>query len=187
MNENTLNIDKIKKSVNFEMELEERMNKNLSASKMDGEKLCQSVRIGENCPKVKTNPGILGASILGPNSKIHKPKADELAKDVRNALDKAKQNYEMVNHPKHYNNYDVEVVDMMERIWGTKATIEWCKMTAYKYRMRMGTKPGENDSPEAMKNKLLEDFNKEQWYLNKAKELSDKKDATKLRDIIEDK
>ncbi len=85
-----------------------------------------------------------------------------------------KTSYEMVNHPQHYNNYDVEVVDMMEKIWGTKATMEWCKMTAYKYRMRMGTKPGKNDSPEAMKNKLLEDFNKEQWYLKKANELKSK-------------
>lgn len=83
-------------------------------------------------------------------------------------------NYEMVNHPKHYNNYDVEVVDMMEKIWGTKATMEWCKMTAYKYRMRMGTKPAENDTKEAMQKKLMEDFNKEQWYLAKAKELSSK-------------
>jgi len=83
-------------------------------------------------------------------------------------------NYEMVNHPKHYNNYDVEVVDMMEKIWGTKATMEWCKMTAYKYRMRMGTKPAEDDTKEAMQKKLMEDFNKEQWYLAKAKELSSK-------------
>lgn len=82
--------------------------------------------------------------------------------------------YEMVNHPQHYNNYDVEVVDMMERIWGTKATMEWCKMTAYKYRMRMGTKPGKDETKEAMKAKLMEDFNKEQWYLAKAKELSSK-------------
>ena len=83
-------------------------------------------------------------------------------------------NYEMVNHPQHYNNYDVEVVDMMEKIWGTKATMEWCKMTAYKYRMRMGTKPAEDDTKEAMQKKLMEDFNKEQWYLEKAKELSSK-------------
>lgn len=83
-------------------------------------------------------------------------------------------NYEMVNHPQHYNNYDVEVVDMMEKIWGTKATMEWCKMTAYKYRMRMGTKPAEDDTREAMQKKLMEDFNKEQWYLAKAKELSSK-------------
>lgn len=89
--------------------------------------------------------------------------------------------YEMVNHPQHYNNYDVEVVDMMERIWGTKATMEWCKMTAYKYRMRMGTKPGKDETKEAMKAKLLEDFEKEQWYLDKAAELK-----TKLFDISVD-
>lgn len=82
--------------------------------------------------------------------------------------------YEMVNHPQHYNNYDVEVVDMMERIWGTKATMEWCKMTAYKYRMRMGTKPGKDETKESMKAKLLEDFEKEQWYLDKADELKSK-------------
>ena len=60
------------------------------------------------------------------------------------------------------------------KIWGTKATMDWCKMTAYKYRMRMGTKPGNYESPEAMKAKLLEDFNKEQWYLKKADELKSK-------------
>lgn len=82
-----------------------------------------------------------------------------------------KEKYEMVNHPKHYNNYDVEVVDMMEKIWGTEDTMKWCKMTAYKYRMRMGTKPGKNDSKEASLAKLQEDFDKEQWYLKKANEL----------------
>lgn len=142
------------------------------------ERLNHNIKIGDNCPKVKTNPGILGASILGPESNIHKSKADKLAEDVRKALDDGSHNnkpsYEMVNHPKHYNNYDVEVVDMMEKIWGTKATMDWCKMTAYKYRMRMGTKPGENETPEAMKTKLLEDFNKEQWYLKKAEELKSK-------------
>lgn len=132
-------------------------------------RLQQNIKIGENCPKVKYD-----SPIMGTNSNIHKTKADKLAEDVRKVLDNAKQNYEMVNHPKHYNNYDVEVVDMMEKIWGTKATMEWCKMTAYKYRMRMGTKPGENDTPEAMKNKLLEDFSKEQWYLKKADELKSK-------------
>lgn len=132
-------------------------------------RLQQNIKIGDNCPKVKYD-----SPTMGPNSNIHLPNADELAKDVKKTFNNAKQNYEMVNHPKHYNNYDVEVVDMMEKIWGTKATMEWCKMTAYKYRMRMGTKPGENDSPEAMKAKLLEDFNKEQWYLKKADELKSK-------------
>lgn len=111
---------------------------------------------------------------------INTPTFEEYTEEVRKSIDweslleETKQDYEMVNHPKHYNNYDVEVVDMMEKIWGTKATMDWCKMTAYKYRMRMGTKPGENDSTEAMKAKLLEDFNKEQWYLKKAEELKSK-------------
>lgn len=119
----------------------------------------------------------------GPNSCIHKPqpekkdskRVEDLVESVRKAQGKNdNKKYEMVNHPQHYNNYDVEVVDMMERIWGTKATIEWCKMTAYKYRMRMGTKPAEDDTKEAMKAKLMEDFEKEQWYLDKAEELKSK-------------
>ena len=33
---------------------------------------------------------------------------------------------EMVNHPSHYNNYDIEVIDMMEKIWGTAYLYIWC-------------------------------------------------------------
>lgn len=51
------------------------------------------------------------------------------------------QSYEHVNHPKHYNNYSVEVIDMMVSIYGIEATATWCEMTAFKYRMRVGTKP----------------------------------------------
>lgn len=72
---------------------------------------------------------------------------------------------EMVNHPSHYNNYDIEVIDMMEKIWGTAYLYIWCTLTAYKYRMRMGTKPGGS---------LEEDLRKEQWYLKKAEELKEK-------------
>lgn len=71
--------------------------------------------------------------------------------------------YEHVNHPSHYNNYDVEVIEMMKRIWGIESTIMWCEMTAFKYRMRMGTKPG---------NTIEQDLKKEKWYLDKKKELS---------------
>ena len=70
--------------------------------------------------------------------------------------------YEHVNHPAHYNNYDVEVIDMIKRIWGVEQTILWCEMTAFKYRMRMGTKPG---------NTIEQDLKKEKWYLDKKKEL----------------
>lgn len=67
--------------------------------------------------------------------------------------------YEMVNHPSHYNNYDVEVIEMMKKIWGVIATYNFCQMNAFKYRMRMGTKPG---------NDILQDLDKEKWYLEQA-------------------
>jgi len=72
------------------------------------------------------------------------------------------QNYEYVDHPNHYNNYGMEVIDMMEKIWGTKMVAVWCLLTSYKYRMRMGTKPNEP---------IQRDLEKEQWYLNKYQEL----------------
>lgn len=67
---------------------------------------------------------------------------------------------EMVNHPSHYNLYPIEVIDMMVSIWGVKATIDFCYMNAFKYRMRLG-----------MKDSIEQDAKKELWYLNKAKEL----------------
>lgn len=73
--------------------------------------------------------------------------------------------YEEVNHPQHYNNYDVEVIDMMERVFGKEATITFCKLNAFKYRMRAGTKPGQDST---------KDLNKEKWYLDKMNELKQK-------------
>ena len=66
-----------------------------------------------------------------------------------------------INHPKHYNQYPVEVIDMMIGIWGEEATRTFCILNAFKYRMRIGHK----DDTQA-------DLAKEQWYLDKAKELS---------------
>ena len=66
-----------------------------------------------------------------------------------------------INHPKHYNQYPVEVIDMMVRIWGEEATRTFCILNAFKYRMRVGHK----DDTQA-------DLAKEQWYLDKAEELS---------------
>lgn len=70
--------------------------------------------------------------------------------------------YEMVNSPEYYNRYSVEVVEMLRRIYGTEETALWCEMTAFVYRMRMGTKP---DNP------IKQELAKEAWNLNKAKEL----------------
>ena len=67
---------------------------------------------------------------------------------------------EQVNHPDHYNDYPIEVTDMMEKIWGKEKVRDFCLMNAFKYRMRAGLK----DNPTI-------DFNKEAWYLDKAREL----------------
>jgi len=73
----------------------------------------------------------------------------------------SKEDYDHIN-PSHYRNYSVEVIDMMLSIYGKEATALFCEMNAFKYRMRMGTKP---DSP------IEQDLKKEGWYLAKAKEL----------------
>lgn len=86
------------------------------------------------------------------------------ASDFPATVTSASTEYEMVNHPNHYNNYDIEVIDMMTRIWGKQKTADWCELTAFKYRMRAGTKPG---------NDINQDLEKEKWYLNKMKELRD--------------
>lgn len=70
--------------------------------------------------------------------------------------------YEMVDHPTHYNQYDIEVIDMIIKIWGPEVAALWCDITAFKYRMRMGTKPD---------NSIEQDIKKEQWYLKKSKEI----------------
>lgn len=71
-------------------------------------------------------------------------------------------NVEHVNSPSHYNNYSKEVIDMMVDIFGASNTAMFCEMNAFKYRMRMGTKP---DQP------IERDLEKEKWYLKKVNEL----------------
>ena len=68
-----------------------------------------------------------------------------------------------VNHPEHYTAYPVEVIDMMVAIWGKEKVATYCEINAFKYRMRVGRKNTGNTT--------LQDFKKEEWYLNKAKEL----------------
>jgi len=64
--------------------------------------------------------------------------------------------------PDHYQSFTIEVIDMMEAIWGRAATANYCELCAFKYKMRAGDKP-----KESMKNDML----KAKWYLNKMKEL----------------
>lgn len=68
-----------------------------------------------------------------------------------------------VDHPSHYNQFDVEVIDMMERIWGTDAVISFCMLNAFKYKMRAGNKGGHDD--------LIKDLEKAEWYIKNARSL----------------
>lgn len=69
--------------------------------------------------------------------------------------------YDNIN-PDHYKKYSVECIDMMIAIYGKEKVATYCELAAFKYRMRMGTKP---DNP------IEQDLEKEKWYLNKSKEL----------------
>ena len=73
---------------------------------------------------------------------------------------------EQVDHPDHYNQYPVEVIDMMEKVFGIDAVYHFCLLNAFKYRMRMGNKIkcGINLW---LKN-IQEDLDKEKWYLKMA-------------------
>lgn len=89
------------------------------------------------------------------------PTNAELKEEIEQKTETSTQ-YEYVNHPTHYNNYSMEVIDMMVKLWGPENTATFCEMNAYKYRMRLGLKP---------ENPIDQDLKKEKWYLDKAKSI----------------
>ena len=72
--------------------------------------------------------------------------------------------YDFIN-PDHYKQFSVEVIDMMVAIYGEEKVADHCEITAFKYKLRMGTKPGQS---------LERDMDKANWYLSKAAELRSK-------------
>lgn len=116
-----------------------------------------SLKDNEDCRKAVNSEVSESASLTDYGKKILE--AGKKAGKIATGKD---AEYEMVNHPSHYNQYDIEVIDMIIKIWGPEAAAQWCDITAFKYRMRMGTKPD---------NSIEQDIKKEQWYLNKAKEI----------------
>lgn len=78
--------------------------------------------------------------------------------EITNAKQPVAEN--LINHPSHYNQYPIEVIDMMIAIWGAEQVSLFCLMNAFKYRMRLGHKDD-----------IQQDIKKEQWYLQKASEL----------------
>ena len=83
------------------------------------------------------------------------------------------EDYDYIN-PSHYKKGSKEVIEMMEDIWGPEALIIHCEMCAFKYRMRLATKPGQP---------VERDLEKALWYENKAKQLRLKLNADTSRSI----
>lgn len=115
----------------------------------------------------KYNPAFIAAlkELLRADNEGTRPRTQDNTINVDLPFPGEVKTYEEVNHPKHYNNYDVEVIDMMERVFGKEETATFCKLNAFKYRMRAGTKPGQPSG---------KDLDKERWYLDKAQELGQK-------------
>jgi hypothetical protein len=68
-------------------------------------------------------------------------------------------------NPSYYrsNGYGVETVEMMRKVFGDADTATFCRLNAFKYRLRAGHKAG---------NPAAQDLAKEAWYLAKCAELS---------------
>jgi hypothetical protein len=63
-------------------------------------------------------------------------------------------------NPEHYKKYDIEVIDMMEKIWGKEEVAIFAKLNAFKYTTRIGFK-GDADT----------DIQKRDYYLKLYNEL----------------
>lgn len=69
---------------------------------------------------------------------------------------------EMVNHPQHYNNGGLECIDVMIKLYGKDAVLNFCMLNSFKYQWRCNNKCN-----------CKEDLAKAKWYLNKYLELLD--------------
>lgn len=81
-----------------------------------------------------------------------------------------KAEYEMVNHPSHYNRYPIEAIEMARRIWGDEAMYTAAQITAFFYRMRLGLKP---------ENSVEQELNKEEFWLNYAQKIAQDMESKK--------
>lgn len=86
----------------------------------------------------------------------------ENARDYLELIDMSFTLPDSPTSPSHYKAYDMESIEMMIRIWGKQRVAEWCEITAFKYRCRVG-----------MKDDVQQDLQKEAYYLAKWKELRD--------------
>lgn len=60
---------------------------------------------------------------------------------------------DMVNHPRHYTQGDIECIDAMVSAFGQAAVLQWSQLNAFKYLWRAEEKGGKQDIDKAI------------WYL----------------------
>lgn len=83
---------------------------------------------------------------------------------------------EMVNHPSHYNQGDMECIDGLIGAFGRKEVATFCKINAMKYIWRLGHKDDET-----------QEIGKVKWYLDKYLELKKQIDTNREAESILDK
>ena len=88
------------------------------------------------------------------NETVKVNKAKVASSDITNVED-------VVKEPSHYKHGSFEMIDEMIIVFGIEATIQFCRMNAWKYRARA-----------PFKGKMEEDMNKANRYLEMAYDLA---------------
>lgn len=84
-------------------------------------------------------------------------------------------NYDQKGNAKHYSDNRINMVRMLDSIWGTETTMKFCEMNAFKYRMRLGKK----DDPSLEMSKI-------KWYEAMAKFLQNRMTSGIKKSGVED-
>ena len=82
-----------------------------------------------------------------------------LKKEYRGAENIMENKEDVVNHPNHYTNGEIECIDEMIQVFGKQAVMDFCLCNVWKYRYRAFAKNGQ------------EDIAKSNWYMKKYLEL----------------
>lgn len=78
----------------------------------------------------------------------------------------SRSNYDERGNATHYDDQRINMIHIFERVWGTRAVMTYCEITALKYRIRMGKKDN-----------LEQELIKAEWYQRMASYLLGKVDT----------
>lgn len=84
-----------------------------------------------------------------------------LKKQYKGAKNIMEDKKDMVNHPNHYTNREIECIDEMIHVFGAQVVMDFCLCNVWKYRYRALAKNGQ------------EDIEKSDWYMKKYLELKE--------------